>query len=640
MNDRQDPYGTGGPSPEGAEPYGYDEYGRPLYRQPAPPPPAPHDPYAVPYPAAGGGPERAEPDPWNQQGAGYPAYPSGPGYDQGGYAGPGGYAGEYPGPEGYPGGPEGYAGAGYQTPAQPAPGVPPQHQRRTAEPAGTTPDGRPYDPYDPYAAGPYTSTEVGPYAAPGGPGYPGSGDEVHAAPGGDGYPGPGPDPAGQPVAEPAAPAARPAPSERGETTGPDTGEYQTEQFSFVEDTEDSSEDVIDWLKFSESRTERRDERKRRGRNRLIALTTVLALALAGGVGYLWFTDRLPGLSQGGGSEPAAGAEERREVIAVHLHEVDSPQTATVLLVDDASAGRATTVLLPNELAVSVQDGQTTTLGQAVDAEGSSSTREALGALLGTEITGTWRLDTPFLENLVELVGGITLNADTTVPGAKKGAEPLVRAGKDRELDGRAAVGYATHLESGEPQARQLQRFGQVIQAVLWKMSPDPSSATEVVGRLGQIPDPSLTDGQLGASLAHLAQLAQDGAHRTSLLPVEPDGTLSEKTSEELVKEVLGGTVSNTDPDAAVRVSLKNASGESGTSEEARVLLVNGGYTVVRAVESDTPQAQTTVTYGDAQQKARAREVASTLGLPASAVSADPGAGKTHVTVVLGQDFPG
>ncbi|NDZ75367.1 LytR family transcriptional regulator, partial [Streptomyces sp. SID10362] len=36
-------------------------------------------------------------------------------------------------------------------------------------------------------------------------------------------------------------------------------DYRTEQFSFIEEPDEDSEDVIDWLKFTESRSERREE---------------------------------------------------------------------------------------------------------------------------------------------------------------------------------------------------------------------------------------------------------------------------------------------------------------------------------------------------------------------------------------------
>ncbi|WP_461027582.1 LCP family protein, partial [Streptomyces sparsus] len=423
---------------------------------------------------------------------------------------------------------------------------------------------------------------------------------------------------------------------------PDGGaeEYRTEQFSFIEEEDEESEDVIDWMKFSESRTERREEAKRRGRHRVLALVVALVVALAGGVGYLWYSGKLPGLSGDEQVAAGSGAAEKRDVIVVHLRDIDSGDITTALLVNNEAAGRGTTVLLPNSLALATEDGTTTTLGKSFSAEGAGATRTALNTLLGAQIKGTWRLDTPYLENLVEAVGGITLDADATVPGPKKGDKPLVNKGSARDLDGRAAVAYAIHRADGEPQTAQLARFGHVVRAVLEELSSDSAGATSTVESLGQIPDPSLSDSQLGSALALLAGHAKKGDYDTETLPVETNGTLSDKTAEGLVKKVLGGTVTNTDPDAALRVSLRNATGDPDAANMARAALANGGYTVVQAAEADGTAESSKVTYTDEADREQAEEVAKTLGLSAEAAARGKAAANADVTVVLGQDYDG
>ncbi|AXK33707.1 LytR family transcriptional regulator [Streptomyces armeniacus] len=417
------------------------------------------------------------------------------------------------------------------------------------------------------------------------------------------------------------------------------GGYDTEQFSFVEEETDDSEDVIDWLKFTESRTERREEAKRRGRNRKSALIVLLVLAMVGGLGYLWQAGKLPGVDNGSDSGKAA-AGEKRDVLAVHLLSTDSDASSTALLVDNDTAKKGTTLLLPNSLAVSTADGGTTTLGKSVKDEGATPTRDALDRLFGAQIKGTWRLDTPYLEILVDSVGGIAVDTDTAVPGKKKGDKPLVERGKATSLDGRAAVAYATYSATGEQKAKQLTRFGQVMEAVLKKVSSDKAGATNTVKSLGQILDPSLSEESLGATLAGLSALAKDGAFDTKVLPVETNGTLSRSTSDGLVKDVLGGTVKNSDPSAAPTVSVQNASGSKGAAEAARVALVNGGFTVVDGGQGGGSGGTSQVTYANAAQKAQAAEVAKTLGLPDGAVRKGKGAGNADVTVVLGKDYKG
>ncbi|MFD7131772.1 LCP family protein [Streptomyces sp. NPDC059894] len=442
-----------------------------------------------------------------------------------------------------------------------------------------------------------------------------------------------------------------APAARETATAPDQDasvprqrDYRTEQFAFVEEPDGDSEDVIDWLNFTENRTERREEAKRRARSRLVALAVVLALAAVGGVGYLWSAGKLPGLSSSDdkatGTTTAAAAQ-KRDVVVVHLHDTAQGGTSTVLLVDNATTRQGTTVLLPNSLVVTTDDGTTTTLAKSVDEDGSAGTREALDTVLGTDIEGTWRLDTPYLQNLVDLVGNIEVDTDTDVPdpdATKKGQAPLVNKGENQTLSGKMAVAYATYRAEGEAQNAQLERFGQVMQGVLRKVSSDAQAATVTVQTLAQILDPSLTDKDLGAFLAGLADLAKGGDHKTALLPVQADGTLDAEASASVVKDVLGGTAKSPDQDAAVSVSVQNASGTKANTEDARVVLLNGGFTFLEGGTPSGTESASEVLYADAAQKENATEVAKTLGLPTSAVQKGTVAANADVSVVLGQDY--
>ncbi|MEU7277265.1 LCP family protein [Streptomyces sp. NPDC045431] len=584
MNDQQNPYDPY--YPPQPQIVGYDEYGQPVYQQAQ----QQYDPYAQQQQAQGQVPQQQYQQGYQQQGQ-----PQGQGYGYESYDGyPQGYsqdqAAQMPqAPQGY--GYDGYTGTGYDAGRQWIP--------QQAEPQ---PQPQPVSPPEPQP-GPERAATASPSSVPG---------------------------TRRPVP--------PAPDREGEREA--DREYRTEQFAFVEDPDEDSEDVIDWLKFTESRSERREEARRRGRNRVIALVVVLTVALIGGVGYLWASGNLPGLGgeeakQGGTA--AGGGPQKRDVIVVHLHNTKSDDTSTALLVDNATTKQGTTVLLPNALSVAHDDGTTTTLAKSVDEDGSAGTREAIGALLGTEISGTWRLDTPYLENLVELVGGVDLTTDTEVPAAKKGEAPLVPKGENQTLNGRMAVAYATYRGAGEAEAAQLQRFGQVVYGVLRKMSDDPRAATVTVETLAQILDPSLPEKDLGASLAKLAEHAKGGDYKTELLPVQQDGTLSEEAARSVVKDVLGGSVTAPAQGSAVRVGVKNASGDEDATESARIALVNGGYAVIDGGKADSVSSSQVI-YGDAAQKAKAVEVAKTLGLPAEAVEKGTTAANADVTVVLGRDY--
>lgn len=622
MNDRQDPYARDpyAQDPSAQDPYAqdhgqgrqgshsqpgytYDAYGQPVYQEA----PQAYDPYGRPD-ASGA----YEYDPYGARQGGHHGAPQQGGQDYG-YDPYGSYT------QGY----DPYGAQPSQAPYQPTQQAPQQTQEWIPQQA-------PQSPYEQVPQDYGRLGEAAPHAY-------GQQPQEQASPQDHGRP---PQPR-QPMDGTVGPAdtGRPGAVPSG-LSGGDDGQYHTEQFSFIEEQDEDSEDVIDWLKFTESRTERREEAKRRGRSRVIALTVVLALLVAGGVGYLWYAGKLPGMGGAASGDAAAGAGQKRDVLLVHLRETGSDNSSTALLVDNETTHKGTTVLLPNNLAVTSDDGQATTLGKSVKDAGTDPTRDSLNTLLGADIKASWRLDTPYLENLVETVGGVTVDADTTVPGAKKGDDPLVEPGKGRTLNGQAAVAYATYQAPGELQTKQLARFGQVMQATLKRMSSDEDGATATVKSLMQVLDPPLTEGELGSSLAQRAELAKTGAYRTTTLPVQQDGTLSAQTASEVVKDVLGGQVKKTDPSATARVSVRNASGDKQAVGQAQAALVNGGYSFVDGGTASGTLTASQVTYADADHKAKAEEVAKTLGLPTSAVEKGKGATNADVTVLLGRDYEG
>ncbi|GGZ18539.1 LCP family protein [Streptomyces poonensis] len=598
MNDRYD-------AGYGDAPYelvGYDEFGQPVYRQvPDRPAPQGYDPY----------------------GAQPPQQPQGYGYDP--YA----TAAQQP-------------AAPYDTGRQqPVPpydtAQAPSSQAAFHDPYGTGqggaaggPAGAGYDGYDPYGQGPGQQT----YTAAPQPHTAGQTAYIpHQA---------GPADTGQ--EDGPGPGHRPGDGDRpgGPDGGGGEGDYHTEQFAFVEEPDGESEDVIDWLKFTENRTERREEAKRRARFRLIALAVVLALVAVGGVGYLWFAGKLPGSgTEGKDGTTTSAAAQKRDVLVVHLHDTAGGGTSTALLVNNTTTERGATVLLPDSLALTDDEGSTTTLAKSVDDDGASGTRDALHTVLGTDIEGTWRLDTPYLNNLVELVGNIDVDTNTDVPdpdAKDKGATPLVNKGKGQTLSGKMAVAYATYRASGESENAQLERFGQVMQGVLRKLSSDAEAATVTVQTLAQILDPPLTDSDLGTFLAKLADRAKGGDYETALLPVQEDGTLDAEASGSVVEKLLGGTAKSPEAGDAVRVGIRNATGEKNATEQARVVLLNGGYTFLDAGTASAAEAASRVTYADAASKEEAVEVAKTLGLPTSSVTKGSTTSNADVSVVLGQDY--
>ncbi|MFD9357382.1 LCP family protein [Streptomyces sp. NPDC060031] len=447
-----------------------------------------------------------------------------------------------------------------------------------------------------------------------------------------------PEPDSEPGYRPAG-AQVPEPRRPGAASGQQPDGYQTEQFAFIDQPDEDSEDVIDWLAFTESRTERREEARRRGRNRVVALIVALAVFVVAGLGYLWYAGKLPFLDGPGKSQNTAAATgpQKRDMIVVHVHNTKKGGTSTALLVDNVTTKQGATVLVPNTLNVPKDDGSAAGLGKTVE-EGGLGVRESLDTVLGTHIGGTWRLDTPFLESLVELVGGIEVDTDAAVPADDAVKAPAVAQGQKQSLSGAMAVAYATYRGQGEPEAKQLERLGKVLYAVLRKVPGDPKSATMTVESIGQILDPALNAQTLGALLARLGEHAKVGAYRTDVLTVKPDGGLTDEANKKVVKEVLGGSFTAAQAGAAPRVGFKDATGDDKAQNAGRAALLNGGYTLVDGGKADKTAPASQITYQDDAQRDKAIEVAKTLGLPETVVKKGENTVNADIVVTLGKDY--
>ncbi|OIV37752.1 hypothetical protein BIV57_09250 [Mangrovactinospora gilvigrisea] len=404
--------------------------------------------------------------------------------------------------------------------------------------------------------------------------------------------------------------------------------YETGQFAFAQEDTEKSEDAIDWLKFAETRSERRDEKKRRSRGRVRILAVLLVICLAGGGGWLWWSHR-------GGSDTAAaaGGGGQRNTIVVTLRDLKGV-TSNVMLVDNASAKSGSTLLLPSNLQLPSGDVGTVTMGQSLDQLGPSGTRDALSTLLGANISGSWRLDSPFLSTLVDKVGGITLDADTAI---SQGGKEVLHKGSNSGVNGATAMAYATYQAKGEGDNTRLARFGQVMDGVLQQMPTSQQGATAVVNAMGAVLDPSLPANKLGASLAALAKERQGGKYRTVSLPVAGNGTLPDGAAGQVVSTVLGTSIKKS-AEGAARVTLSNGSGSAKTGSAAQASLTNGGYSMLPGGGNVSVRAKSQIAYTDPSNKADALDIAKTLGLPAGDVAATKAKISGDVAVTIGQDY--
>ncbi|MEY9871382.1 hypothetical protein ABH931_000847 [Streptacidiphilus sp. MAP12-33] len=460
-------------------------------------------------------------------------------------------------------------------------------------------------------------------------------------------PQPAPPQAPQQPAEPAQPTAsarvprqeapRPKPAAAGAGAGAAAGAagkagYSEEEFEFVDDAEEST-DVIDWVKFSETRGERRDERRRKLRSRGIALAIALVLAGGGTVGYLVATGRI-----GSGSSASVPAATKREVIAIHLHDLNK-NIYSALLISEPSPAKGVTLLLPGALGVP-QDSSSglLALNTAVDSVGTAGTRTGINNLLGTDVSATWNIQTPFLQNLVDMLGGLSFTSD--VPITLNGKQ-VIAPGQNTKVNGAAAMAFAIYKAKGESDQAQLNRFGVMLQALIAAMPTDATQAASRITQMGAVPDPSLSDAQLGALLAKLSGDARGGQYSTETLPVLGNGTLGSGAGA-MVSGLLAGKVSNEGGQTAARIQLIDATGGKPPKAviDASAAMTNSGYILLPGVSKVATRTTTVIEYGDDTRLKDAQALAKDLGLPATVVKKVTSQLSVDLVVTLGRDYQG
>lgn len=404
-------------------------------------------------------------------------------------------------------------------------------------------------------------------------------------------------------------------------------------------------------------------------------------------------------SGGDGEQPTPGpsttasmsAEQQTLLIQVRN---DDDLAADNVIVGVDGGLPAVQVLVPSRLVVDPPGSAPQTLARTAGGLDRSASQNALSDLLALRIDGTLSLGRLALAGMVDFVGGITVDVDTTITTVDEstGQKVVVVPSGSQHLDGTQAAAYALAWLPGEPETARLQRWSQVLTTTISALPDDPLRIEQMLTSLGGSARTTVSTSQVGAFLLRMRAGILAGDQQVHVLPTStagvsgsptdgasgpgtPTPTPSPSLTAQSPTPSAGGTLpapanqsAVTDQLSLVRVDLPSAQrlleqvlptallgpdeatprvlvldgvGQAGLSAAARADLSRAGLVAIEGGNAATlGQTSTQISVGSGTNSADLGEqIAQALDVPASQVETTsnpvPGAG---AVVVLGSDF--
>ncbi len=366
-----------------------------------------------------------------------------------------------------------------------------------------------------------------------------------------------------------------------EPPGPER--YGTEEFAFVD--EDATGEVSGWLSFMNSRAGRRADRRELIRERLILLGVALALAsLVGGL-LLWRPWSSDSVADTGND--ALGAD--RVAVLMQVQGADGAAVTSAILVHDRrGGGRGALVTVPPELVLPVEGEGRLTVRSALAEAGPTLTREAVGELLGVELAGSWVLDGVEFGLLVDRLGGVRVGSET--------------------LAGPAALGRVGAADGGR----------EVLTALAAAFPPAFTTGRDLLLDFGVLAAPGVPVERLAAVLTGLSRDGPAGRLGVAVLPLDGSGNgLDVAAALPVVRDLLGGEPGQGREDATPRILVEIGPGIRESDVRADILNAGFEYVAGGAAKGTVSAVLVRASIPDAQ--ALGESIATTLGLPLSAV---------------------
>lgn len=343
---------------------------------------------------------------------------------------------------------------------------------------------------------------------------------------------------------------------------------------------------------------------------------------------------------------------------------DAPEQQTVLVTltaEDGSIARAALVavgataepdnvvvpiLVPQALTLNVPDGGALPLSAATTVDADAADRGVEDAL-GVRVDGIWAMDGALLSDYVDSAGGIDVDVTTAVTDGAV----TVPFGPDQKLTGAQARVYAEESADGDAADASLQRFGQVVVAMLRAVPPDVTQVTQWLSGAERNPGTTITSEDLTTLLAEASQRLSQGVPADPLVVptiASSDGsllTVDEDAVATIVESRLPGAALPMNTVGKVDVLVGDTVGRAGLITAARDRLVASGlrYAAGGPLEVEDPSKTYVLVPQDTpEDRDRAQAVIAALGVRAElnvkkAFDTDVPEG-TDIIVWLGQDF--
>lgn len=393
------------------------------------------------------------------------------------------------------------------------------------------------------------------------------------------------------------------------------------------------------------RRSERTQRKATGRRRTLAVVLGTGI-LAASVAVYWVTRT----GQESTNQVAAGPA-KQQTLLVQVTGDDGVAAASALVGVTAAENSSAIVLVPSRLLVDVAGAGSLPFGETATLPEPSAPAQALTDLLGVRVDDSWVLTVEGLAGVVDAVGGVqaAVDVDVVTTDAAGRSKIVVPAGSQR-LDGTSAAAFATYLAEDEPEQARLARFDDVFTAVVAALPRTKAEIEAAVQASGVGSESTLGEGQLAARLSVLRASSAAGTLVSDVLPVTEYDSGGAVTSygidsgqvAAMMRSLLPGALQTDSGGEVLRVLVENGVGTPGLVELARAKLVADGFRFVNggnAANFGVEESAVFISNGTATSVRRGERVASSLGLPVSAVTtSDRGQTVADVIVVLGKDF--